>query len=471
MKLLMTAGVIFALAASSYAQQVKIPGEGTGPAGGTQSVKPAGAASVPGAEAEPAKTTIVKSTAPVAAAKSPAKKKKTAKTAADKSASPVPAVPVKSSETAPSVKPATAAPGSPAPIKAAVHKAAPGIVIIKPTEDKPAAAPVKPAAAPLKPVEAVKPAAAPVKPAAAIPVKPVEAVKPVAAPVKPAAAIPVKQAEAAKPAVQPAVKQSPPAAAGKQETALILAGRDGGFVVTRKHLVVKGDTLWDLSAKYYGTPFRWGKIYTGNLDKISNPDRIYPKEEINIPEMTEVVNPLPKPENVTDMEAPESEEGTDIPVPAAAARPGADKIALARSAKSDLKDFDQVMSEEMPEDQMEWAQSVKIVPDNWTANGIITGVVKSDDETLGGGFSVSSGLTSSGEVVMIKTNKTASFKPGDIITSYLKGSTVVDSDGEELGRQLQKTGMLEVLSVNGSSMKARVIDAVTSIDSDQIIMK
>ena len=246
------------------------------------------------------------------------------------------------------------------------------------------------------------------------------------------------------------------------------AGSGGGFPVTRKHIVVKGETLWDLSDKYYKDPFKWGKIYTGNLDKISDPDHIYPGEEIFIPEITEVIRPPLKPETVTDMDAPGSEEGVALPavqVAAAAASAGGKGVDDGLLNKEPLEDISAGMSEEMPVDLKEWSDSIKIAPGGWDPDGVITGVIKSDTDALPGS------LTVIGEMVSIKAYKKGVLKPGNIVTSYLKGAIAVDKNGEELGRELQKTGTLEVVYVDGSKVQARVIDASSSVDEDQLIVK
>jgi LysM repeat protein len=41
------------------------------------------------------------------------------------------------------------------------------------------------------------------------------------------------------------------------------------------HTVVKGDTLWDLSAKYLGSPWFWPELWEGNRF-LTNPHYIYP---------------------------------------------------------------------------------------------------------------------------------------------------------------------------------------------------
>lgn len=45
----------------------------------------------------------------------------------------------------------------------------------------------------------------------------------------------------------------------------------------------KGDTLWAISAKYYGAGAQYTKIYRANTDKISNPNLIYPGQVLTIP--------------------------------------------------------------------------------------------------------------------------------------------------------------------------------------------
>lgn len=43
-----------------------------------------------------------------------------------------------------------------------------------------------------------------------------------------------------------------------------------------RHIVVPGDTLWDISAKFLKQPYRWPELWRLNADDIKNPHRIYP---------------------------------------------------------------------------------------------------------------------------------------------------------------------------------------------------
>lgn len=53
---------------------------------------------------------------------------------------------------------------------------------------------------------------------------------------------------------------------------------------TSTHTVVNGDTLWDLSGRYYNNEWLWDRIYDANKEIINNPNLIYPNQVLVISE-------------------------------------------------------------------------------------------------------------------------------------------------------------------------------------------
>jgi nucleoid-associated protein YgaU len=51
----------------------------------------------------------------------------------------------------------------------------------------------------------------------------------------------------------------------------------------KTYTVVKGDSLWTIAKKFYGSGSKWKTIYNANTDKIKNPNLIYPKQVLKIP--------------------------------------------------------------------------------------------------------------------------------------------------------------------------------------------
>jgi len=70
-----------------------------------------------------------------------------------------------------------------------------------------------------------------------------------------------------------------------------IAGRGGRPAKGRarggrgKHVVRAGESLWSISAagSVYGRGTRWPRIYDANRDRVRNPDRIFPGQELLIP--------------------------------------------------------------------------------------------------------------------------------------------------------------------------------------------
>ncbi|OGR39191.1 MAG: hypothetical protein A2X29_04800 [Elusimicrobia bacterium GWA2_64_40] len=342
------------------------------------------------------------------------------------------------------------------PAEPGIKVTTPSVTEIQPSTP-PVAAEIIPVIAPgnVKPMSKLKqqlaaPAAAPAPKPAAAPAAPAPAPAP-----KPAA--PVRTVAAPAPAPKPAAPVKTVAVAAPAAPAGLQAGKT--------HKVSGGDTLWDLSGRYYQDPYKWGKIYNANLQTVENPDRIYPMEELVIPDITEEVRPVLKPAAISGSDT-FREPGVSV---SEAAQPAVTAAAAPRPApaRSDelFKDSDDQLSEEMPEHHKEWASGVKIVPEGWREDGVITAKMKNDDDFLDESMAVS------GEMLQIAMSGSDPVKPGDYLAVYLKGAMAYDKTGKELGLEVQPAGLAEVVSVDGSEVKARVVEAVTAITKGFIVKK
>jgi len=121
------------------------------------------------------------------------------------------------------------------------------------------------------------------------------------------------------------------------------------------------------------------------------------------------------------------------------------------------------LSNEMPEGMKEWSANVFIVPENWREDGIIAG--KEDAENF------PESLTLRGDIVMLVMTPGVSVKPGDIFKTYIKGARALDSNGKKIGKELEPTGRVTVISAKGGKVRARIISANTSVDRGQIVKK
>lgn len=65
---------------------------------------------------------------------------------------------------------------------------------------------------------------------------------------------------------------------------------------SQKYTVGKNDTLQKISRKFYGTTKKWTKIYDANRDILKGPDKVYPGQELTIPDAPESAAPANNPD-------------------------------------------------------------------------------------------------------------------------------------------------------------------------------
>jgi hypothetical protein len=108
---------------------------------------------------------------------------------------------------------------------------------------------------------------------------PAEAAAPEAAPVAASEATSEPAGEPAAPLAAPEEPDPGPPPAPASGVALGAVGYDAQGRPGRVHMVVAGDTLWDISEAYLGTPWVWPSVWQDNA-AIANPHLIHPGDRI-----------------------------------------------------------------------------------------------------------------------------------------------------------------------------------------------
>jgi nucleoid-associated protein YgaU len=69
--------------------------------------------------------------------------------------------------------------------------------------------------------------------------------------------------------------------------ALALAAPLGASASTRVHTVKPGETLWTIARTTVGDGVFWPALYAANRDRIKDPARVYPGQQLEIPHLDE----------------------------------------------------------------------------------------------------------------------------------------------------------------------------------------
>lgn len=115
----------------------------------------------------------------------------------------------------------------------------------------------------------------------------------------------------AKAAAAPAEGEEAPAPEGSAKLSGGAPAPAGGDAPSSAHTVEKGDTLWDLSQKYLGSPWYWPKVWSYNPE-IANPNWIYPGNTVRFFQAGDEA-PTQVEVGSGPTEAPDVEEGAFVP--------------------------------------------------------------------------------------------------------------------------------------------------------------
>ncbi len=202
---------------------------------------------------------------------------------------------------------------------------------------------------------------------------------------------------------------------------------------TAYYIVVRGDTLWDLSARYLKSPYLWPQLWDQNK-YVTDAHWIYPGDPILLPKMSMVAEQAGE----APVEGPPEGLGEAPEIGAQAGDTGAGAAAALRP-----------ITEEMA---LQCAQYV---------------LTQREDESL---YLVGSELggdkvgLADRDVVYLNKGSNAGVKPGDLYTLHHAAYTVRHpSSGKKLGTKIETTGWVKVILVQEDSACAVVEQACLDI--------
>lgn len=222
------------------------------------------------------------------------------------------------------------------------------------------------------------------------------------------------------------VKMGPPGANGKESAP--------GTV----HTVVKGDTLWDLSQRYLGSPWYWPKVWSYN-PKIANPHWIYPGNRVKF-----FSGGDDAPGEVESGDDKDADSGNEV------ADTGSNPDAI--SAESLLGEDNTVHVSGKISYQPKTA--VKTI-----RQGFVTENELQDTGKIVGAFAENT-LLSKPDLVYLEFHRRGDVKVGDQYVVYRTLSHVWHPiTGRSMGYLTELTGMVKVFNVDGEMVRGRITEA------------
>ncbi|MBI4826940.1 MAG: LysM peptidoglycan-binding domain-containing protein [Nitrospirae bacterium] len=206
---------------------------------------------------------------------------------------------------------------------------------------------------------------------------------------------------------------------------------------SKNYIIIKGDTLWDISNNELKEPMLWPKLWHAN-PQIANPDLIYPGTKIWIPSREELMRLTQD-------------------------SPNAENTASSDELELDFPEFKPVITES-PKPAVEY-----IVDKN---TYISTGWISNEYQNIGEVFFTDRGRNLFGKTdsVFLKTGNKVSV--GDMFLSIRKTKEIKHpKTGGRLGYQVKVTGLLEVVEIENNTPKARIIEQYDHLDDGDNLME
>lgn len=224
------------------------------------------------------------------------------------------------------------------------------------------------------------------------------------------------------------------------------------------HIIVRGDTLWDLAGKYLGNPYLWPQIWERN-QYILDAHWIYPGDPLLLGLTVAPVDSLAQgPGGTTD--AP-GEEPAPLPPPGALTSAETTGAPLPLGAESDIYCHGYIgdLDEQFPYAIL--GSETDTLALNQDNQRLKTG--RTIQGRFGAGATVKFGLFT-GDIIYIDGGRAGGLSPGTQFTVIVPGNPIVHPVRKEVvGRYYRYLGRVRILSVQDTTAIAEIVQTCDPI--------
>jgi hypothetical protein len=220
------------------------------------------------------------------------------------------------------------------------------------------------------------------------------------------------------------------------------------------HIIVKGDTLWDLAAHYYGNPYLWPQIWEKN-QYILDAHWIYPGDPLVLgPEVAPADNLAAETPADGTGETETTEEANTAPVPGVLTPAAAAGAPVPLGSESDI-----YCSGFIGEDSQEFPLSI-IGTEYERLGPELSTISRSDITGAYGRVDTAKYDLSTGDIVYLDGGRARGLTPGSLFTVVEPQSRVMHPvTRQAVGRYYHYVGRIRVLSVQDSTAIGEIVQS------------
>ena len=231
------------------------------------------------------------------------------------------------------------------------------------------------------------------------------------------------------------------------------------------YTIKQGDTLWDISSKFFKDPFLWPKLWQRN-SYITNPHWIYPGQPIRLVPLEELKKEMPreavKEPEIKKVEPPPAEQKTE----GAEVKPVGEKPAEVKPAE--VKPVEVKPPEVKPAEVRAVGEKPPVFPDVASAGFV------SDVEFRGVGIILDNregkNLMAEGDIVYLAFRKSGRVTIGNKYTVFRAAEIARHPvTKQKIGIKYLITGNVQIIDQQGNFYTGKIVEAFDAIQKGDML--